>query len=281
MSHSGNALDRRQFLGAWMAASLVLTARPIFAGTPTVHTDSDGLVAEDVKIPVQGGEIAGYVAYPSKGKDFPAILVGHDVFGIDEQMKDVVRRLAKLGYYAICPNLFSRAGDLSKVTDELPLFSTVNAKLADADVLSDLDSTVAFVKKSGKGDVKHLGMTGFGWGGRAVWLYAAHDQKLAAGVSFYGFLGASRDPKGLSPIALSSKIKSPVLGIYGSKDDYILESDAKTMANGLAGNKKAEIIILPGVKHGFFADDQKSYDAKTAEDAWNRMKIWFYNNGLR
>jgi carboxymethylenebutenolidase len=189
--------------------------------------------------------------------------------------------LAKLGYYAICPNLFSRAGDLSKVTDELPLFSAVNTKLADADTMSDLDATVAFVKKQGKGDVKHLGITGFGWGGRAVWFYAAHDPKLTAGVSFYGFLSASRDAKSVSPISLSPKIKAPVLGIYGNKDDYIMESDAKTIANGLAGNKKAEIVILPGAKHGFMADDQKSYDAKTAEDGWNRMKIWFYNNGLR
>lgn len=279
MSHLFKSLDRRQFLGASMAASLALMARPSFAAA--IHTDSDGLVTEDVKIPIQGGQIDGYCAYPNKGKDFNTILVAHDVFGVSEQMKDICRRLAKLGYYAICPNLFSRAGDLSKVTDELSIFSTVNTKLADADILSDLDATVAFVKKQGKGDAKHLGITGFGWGGRAVWFYAAHEPKLVAGVSWYGFLNASRDPKSQSPIALSSKIKSPMLGIYGNKDDYILESDAKTMANGLAGNKKAEIVILPGAKHGFFADDQKSYDQKSADDGWNRMKIWFYNNGLR
>jgi len=279
MSHSFKSMDRRHFLGASMAASLALMARPSFAAA--IHTDSDGLVTEDVKIPIQGGTIDGYCAYPNKGKDFDTILVAHDVFGLNEHVKDICRRLAKLGYYAICPNLFSRAGDLSKVTDELSLFSTVNAKLADADTLSDLDATVAFVKKQGKGDVKHLGIVGFGWGGRAAWFYAAHEPKLMAGVSFYGFLNASRDPKSLSPLALSSKVKSPMLGIYGNKDDYILESDAKTMASGLAGNKKADIVILPGAKHGFLADDQKSYDQKNAEDGWNRMKIWLYNNGLR
>ena len=278
MSHFFKSLDRRSFLGGSLAAALVLRARPVLAAA--IHTDSDGLVAEDVKIPIKGGEITGYCAYPNKGKDFATIVLAHDVFGVSEHMRDVVRRLAKLGYYAICPNLFSRQGDVSKMTDEIDIMRTVVSKIADADILSDLDATVAFIHKSGKGDAKRLGITGFGWGGRVVWVYAAHDPKLRAGVSWYGFLGAPRDPKGLSALALSSQIKSPVLGIYGNKDDYILESDAKTMQNGLAGNKKAEIVILPGAKHGFFADDQKSYDAKTAEDGWNRMTIWFKNNGL-
>lgn len=279
MSHSFKSMDRRHFLGASMAASLALMARPSFAAA--IHTDSDGLVAEDVKIPITGGTIDGYCAYPNKGKDFDTILVAHDVFGLNEHMKDICRRLAKLGYYAICPNLFSRAGDLSKVTDEIALFSAVNAKLPDADVLSDLDATVAFVKKQGKGNSKKLGMVGFGWGGRAMWYYAAHDPKLMAGVSFYGFLMPSRDPKSQSPQQLAGKIKCPVLGIYGSKDDYISEGDATVLRNQLAGNKKAEIDVLPGAKHGFLADDTKNYDQKNAEDGWNRMKIFLYNNGLR
>jgi carboxymethylenebutenolidase len=277
-NHVVAPVSRRTLLTTSMAAGLSLAARPLLAA---VQTDSAGLVAQEVKIPIKGGEISGYCAYPDKGKQFSTILVAHDVFGVNAHMQDIVRRLAKLGYYAICPDLYSRDGDVSKMTDEIDIMRTVVSKVKDADVLSDLDATVAFAHKSGKADVKKLGITGFGWGGRVVWLYAAHDPKLKAGVSWYGFLNAPRDPAGHSAISLASQIKVPVLGLYAGKDDYIMEADAKEMQNQLAGNKKSEIVIFPGVKHGFFADDQKTYDAKTAADGWDRLKVWFYNNDLK
>jgi carboxymethylenebutenolidase len=271
-------VSRRKLLGTTVAAGLFLAARPIFAAA--IQTDNAGLVTEEVKIPTKSGDITAYCAYPAKGKQFSAILVAHDVFGVSAQMQDIVRRLAKLGYYAICPNLFSRQGDVSKMTDEIDIMRTVVSKSVDADILSDLDSTVAYVQKSGKADVKRLGITGFGWGGRVVWLYAAHDPKLKAGVSWYGFLNAPRDPNGHSAIALGGQIKSPILGLYGAKDDYILESNTIEMKNALAANKKSDIVVFPGVKHGFMADDRPTYDAKAAEDGWSRMTIWFKNNGL-
>ncbi len=271
---------RRQFLGASAVAMLALSVRPAFAAAAPIHTDADGLVAQQVKIPIAGGEISGYCAYPAKGANFPVVLVAHDVFGVNDQLQDVVRRLAKLGYYAISPDLFSRQGGPGKSTDELDIMRTVVSKVLDADFVSDLDATVAFAKKSGKADVKKVGITGFGWGGRAAWVYAAHDPKLKAMVSFYGFLQPSRDPKGQSALALSGQIKIPALGLYGAKDDYIMESDAITMRNGLANNKKADIVIFPGIKHGFMADDRASFDPKTAADAWDRMAVWFKNNGL-
>ena len=272
------SLSRRRLLGTSMAFGVAVAARPVLAAA--LQTDSDGLVTEEVKIPIAGGEISAYVAYPKQGKQFSPILVAHDVFGVNAQMQDVARRLAKLGYYAICPNLFSRQGDAGQAKDELDIMRTVVSKVLDADILSDLDSTVAYVRKAGKSDLRRLGIAGFGWGGRVVWLYAAHDPKLAAGVSWYGFLNAPRDPNGHSALALAAQIKAPVLGLYGAKDDYILESDVNAMKGALAGNKKAEIDIFPGVKHGFFADDRPSYDAKIAADCWDRMKIWFKNNGV-
>jgi len=271
---------RRQFLGASAIAMLALSVRPALAAAAPIHTDADGLVAQQVKIPIAGGEISGYCAYPAKGANFPVVLVAHDVFGVNDQLQDVVRRLAKLGYYAISPDLFSRQGGPGKSTDELDIMRTVVSKVLDADFVSDLDATVAFAKKSGKADVKKVGITGFGWGGRVAWVYAAHDPKLKAAVSFYGFLQPSRDPKGQSALALSGQIKIPALGLYGAKDDYIMESDAITMRNGLANNKKADIVIFPGIKHGFMADDRASFDPKTAADAWDRMAVWFKNNGL-
>jgi carboxymethylenebutenolidase len=271
-------LGRRELLATSAAALLAVAALPALAAP--IHTDSDGLVAQQVKIPIAGGEISGYVAYPAKGGNFSAVIVAHDVFGTNEQMQDVTRRLAKLGYYAICPYLFSRQGDVSKNTDEMDILRTVVSKVLDADILSDLDATVAFARKSGKVDAKRLGITGFGWGGRVVWLYAAHNPKLTAGVSWYGFLQPSRDPKGQSALALSTQIKPPILGLYGAKDDYISPSDISQMGTAVAAGKKSQIVVFPGVKHGFMADDRPTYDAKTAADGWDRMTIWFKNNGL-
>jgi len=273
-------LGRRDLLLTSAAALLAVAARPALAVVSPIHTDSDGLVTQQVAIPIAGGTIPAYCAYPAKGGKFSAVIVAHDVFGTNEQMQDVTRRLAKLGYYAICPYLFSREGDVSKMTDEIQIMQTVVAKVADADILSDLDATVAFVAKSGKTDPKKLGITGFGWGGRVVWLYAAHTPKLTAGVSWYGFLQPPRDPKGQSVLALATLIKSPILGLYGSKDDYISESYTIGMKNALGEKSKSEIVVFPGVKHGFMSDDRPSYDAKTAADGWNRMTIWFKNNGL-
>ena len=277
--HVVSPVSRRRLLTTSVAVGVALAARPLLAAA--IQTDSAGLVTQEVKIPIKGGEMSAYCAYPDKGKQFSTILVAHDVFGINAHMQDIVRRLAKLGYYAICPNLYSRQGDVSKMTDEIDIMRTVVSKVTDADVLADLDATAAFAHKSGKADAKRMGITGFGWGGRVVWLYAAHDPKVKAAVSWYGFLNAPRDPAGHSAIALASQIKVPVLGLYAAKDDYIMEADVKEMQNQLAANKKSEIVIYPGVKHGFFDDAHKTYDAKTAADGWDRLKIWFYNNDVK
>jgi carboxymethylenebutenolidase len=271
-------IDRRRFLSATLSASLALAARPLWAAA--IQTDSAGLTAGDVKVPIQGGDIAAYRAHPDQGGPFPVVLVGHDEFGLSEQMKDVVRRIAKLGYYAICPYLFSRQGEVGKADDMVEVMRSVISKVVDAQVLSDLDATVEFARKSGKGDVGRLGMTGFSWGGRATWIYAAHNPKMKAGVAWYGFLNAPRDPQGHSAVSLAAGIKQPVLGLYAGKDDYIMAYDVDSMKLGLA-KSKSEIVSFPGVQHGFFADNKPTYDAKTAADGWSRMQVWLHNNGLR
>jgi len=264
------SFDRRRFL----ALSLAVAVTPVWAAT-----DAGGLVAGDVEVPIQGGKIAAYRAFPDKGGPFPTILLGHDEFGVSEAMKDAARRLAKLGYFVICPNLFSRQADVSKMTDMIDVMSQVVTKVVDAQVLSDLDATVDFAKKSGKADVGKLGMAGFSWGGRATWIYAAHNPKMKAGVVWYGYLNAPRDPQGHSAISLASTIKQPILGLYAGKDDFIMGYDVETMKNGLKGTK-SEIVTFPGVKHGFAAEGKPTFDAKTADDGWSRMEIWFHNHGM-
>jgi carboxymethylenebutenolidase len=272
-----DGFERRHFLLASLAAGFAFAARPSLAAA--IHTDSDGLVAAEVKVPIPGGEIPAYCAYPAKGGPFSTVLVAHELFGLNGYAQDIVRRLAKLGYFAICPNLFSRQADVGKIGSMMDIMATVVSKLVDAQILSDLDSTVAYAKKTGKANVERLGIVGFDWGGRAVWLYAAHNPKLKAGVSWYGFLGAPRDPNGHSAISLAAGIKPPVLGLYAAKDDYIMASDVEMMKASLKGSK-SEIVVFPGVSHGFHDDDRPSFDAKAADDGWQHMRAWLRSNGV-
>ena len=141
-----------------------------------------------MKIPVADGDIPAYRAQPAGGKNLPVVLVIQEIFGVHEHIKDVCRRLAKLGYLAIAPELYARQGDVSKMTDFKKIIETVVSKVPDAQVMSDLDATVAWAKTSGAGNTAKLGITGFCWGGRIVWLYAAHNPDLKAGVAWYGRL---------------------------------------------------------------------------------------------
>src|SRR5215472_8454868 len=176
--------SRREFVAATLATGFALSVLPVSA--ETITTDSNGLVAGEVKIPVQGGEIPGYRAMPATGGPFPTILVAHEIFGVHEHIKDICRRLAKLGYFAVAPLLYSREGDVASMTDVQQIISKVVAQVPDSQVASDLDETVAWAKSTGKADTTELGITGFCWGGRQVWLYAAHNPALKAAVAWYG-----------------------------------------------------------------------------------------------
>jgi carboxymethylenebutenolidase len=241
-----------------------------------IHTDTNGLTAGDAKIKVADGEMPGYFARPAGVSNPPVILVAMEIFGLHEYIKDVTRRLAKLGAFAIAPDYYFRKGvDLTKVTDLQQLLPIVNSK-PDAELLSDLDSTVAWAKSQG-GDTSRLGIVGFCRGGRTVWEYAARSSMLKAGVAFYG---PPVDPPNplwpKSPMALAPEMKAPVLGLYGGADTGIAVSDVEALKAALAkAGKTAEFEIYPGAPHGFHADYRASYRKEAAEDAWNRMQAWF------
>src|SRR5215472_7510493 len=187
---SASDLSRREFVVSSLAAGFALAVQPISA--QTITTDSNGLTAGEIKIPAAGGEMPGYRAMPKAGKSFPVVLVVQEIFGVHEHIKDVCRRFAKLGYLAIAPELYSREGDVSKLKD-IPDIIKIVSKVPDAQVMSDLDAAVAWAKKDGNGDTAKLGVTGFCWGGRIVWLYAAHNKNLKAGVAWYGRLKSQKD----------------------------------------------------------------------------------------
>jgi carboxymethylenebutenolidase len=271
---------RREFVVTSLAAGFALAVQPVSA--ETITTDTEGLEAGEVKIKTADGQMPAYRAMPAKGGPFPVVLVVQEIFGVHEHIKDLCRRLAKAGYLAIAPELYARQGDVSKLTEIPDIVSKVVSKVPDAQVMSDLDATVAWAKESGKGDVNKLAITGFCWGGRIVWLYAAHSDQLKAGVAWYGRLVGQADelhPK--HPVDLAKSIKSPVLGLYGGADTGIpLESVEKMRAALKEAKPTAEIHVYPNTPHGFNADYRPTYRKPEAEDGWKKMLGWFKKNGV-
>ncbi len=272
-------LTRREFVVTTLAAGFAAAVQPVSA--QTITTDTTGLVAGEVKIPVADGEIPAYRAMPAKGKSFPTVLVVQEIFGVHEHIKDICRRFAKLGHLAVAPELYARQGDVSKMTNINEIISNVVSKVPDAQVMSDLDAAVAWAKKSGGGNTSKLGITGFCWGGRIVWLYAAHNPNLDAGVAWYGRLvGQPNELQPKHPIDLAAQIKAPVLGLYGGKDPGIPNETVERMREALKkANSKSEIILYPDAPHGFHADYRPTYRKEQAEDGWNRLREWFKKHG--
>jgi carboxymethylenebutenolidase len=269
-------LSRRGFMtaSAAAAAGYTLAAGPVRADA--IKTDTDGLDAGDARIKVSDGEMPGYFARPKGAANPPVVLVAMEVFGLHEYIKDVTRRLAKLGVFAVAPDYYFRKGvDLTKITEIPQLMPLVNSK-PDAELLSDLDSTVAWAKSQG-GDTGRLGIIGFCRGGRTVWEYAAHSGALKAGVAFYGSLVDPANPAWpKSPSQLAPDMKAPVLGLYGEADAGIPVAQVEAMKAALAeARKPAEFKIYPGAPHGFHADYRPSYRKEAADDAWDQMQAWF------
>lgn len=269
-------LSRRGFMTAAVAAAAgyTIAAGPVRADA--IATDTQSLTAGNAKAPASGGEMPVYFARPAGVDNPPVILVAMEIFGLHEYIKDVTRRLAKLGAFAVAPDLYFRAGvDLTKIAEIPKLMPIVNAK-PDAELLSDLDAAAAWAKSQG-GDTGRLGMVGFCRGGRAVWEYAAHSTQLKVGVAFYGSLVDPQNPVWpKSPLQLAPEMKAPVLGLYGEADQGIPVAQVEQMKAALAAaGKTAEIKIYPGAPHGFHADYRPSYRQEAAEDAWREMRAWF------
>ena len=268
-------LSRRDFMtvSAAAAAGYTLAAGPVRADV--IHTDSEGLTVGDAKIKVADGEMPGYLAKPANATRPPVVIVAMEVFGLHEYIKDVVRRVGKLGAFAVAPDYYFRKGDLTKVTDANELMPLVNAK-TDAELLSDLDATVAWALTQG-GNTTRLGIMGFCRGGRTVWQYAAHNSNLNAGVAFYGSVAESPTPAmPKNAMMQAADMKAPVLGLYGQADEGISVDSLVALQTALkAAGKTAEFHVYPGAPHGFHADYRPSYRKDAADDAWNRLQAWF------
>ncbi|CAN90255.1 putative Carboxymethylenebutenolidase [Sorangium cellulosum So ce56] len=254
-----------------------------------IHTDDAGLIAGAITLPAPAGDLPGYRAHPASGGPFPLVLVIQEIFGVHEHIRDVVRRFAHRGYYALAPDLFVRQGDPShlRTVDELRALA---GRVPDRQVLSDLDAGVAFAEASGKADVRKAAAVGFCWGGRITWLYAAHNPALKAAVAWYGRLTGDRteaQPK--HPIDVASALQAPVLGLYAGQDQGIplptvtalqeaLRSASQT--GSAPGAAHSEIRVYPDVPHAFYADYRPSYRPEAAADAWQRQLDWLARHGV-
>src|SRR5574343_1202796 len=209
--------DRRSFLVTSLGAGFALATQPVMAQT-AIKTDETGLLAGEVKVPAGDGEMVAYRAAPIGVTRQPVVLVVSEIFGAHEYIRDICRRLAKLGYFAVAPDLFARQGDPRQIASIPEILDKITAKTPDAQVLGDLDACAAWAATQGA-DTERLAVTGFCWGGRIVWLYAAHNPAVRAGVAWYGKLvgpASAITPK--HPTALADQLKAPVLGLYGGQD---------------------------------------------------------------
>ncbi|HLH44978.1 MAG TPA: dienelactone hydrolase family protein [Bryobacteraceae bacterium] len=273
--------NRRDFLVKGLALGFALAARPI--GAPAaVTTDAAGLSAGEVKIPVPGGALPGYRACPIKGRLFPTVLVVPDIFGVDQHIKDLCRRLAHSGYCAVAAEIFARQGDVSKISDVQEIVSQVVSRVPDSQVMSDLDAAIAWAGKSSRGDTSRVAIAGFCWGGRIVWLYAANSGVVKAGAAWCGRLEGDRTqvtPR--HPIDCAGSFRAPVIGFYAGKDPSIpLESVEKMRSVLSVVGDPSQIVVYPEAQRGFDADDRPSYEEAAARDAWRKMLDWFKKYGV-
>lgn len=273
--------NRREFLVTKLATGFALAVCPI--GAATITTGTEGLTAGEVKIPTSDGEFPAYRAMPDKGGPFPVVLVIEEIFGVHEHIKDVCRRFAKLGHMAIAPELFARQGNVTTIEKVPDIIRQVVSQVPDAQIMSDLDATVAYAEKSGKGDTNKLAITGFCWGGRIVWLYSAHQPKIKAGGAWYGRMvpGQQQNPlQPKQPIDVVSDLHGAILGLYGGQDQGIPVSTVEQMREAIKkAGKTAEIIVYPEAGHAFHADYRPSYNEAAAKDAWGKLQAWFKKYG--
>ena len=275
-----DGVDRRDFLKVALGTGFAAAALPVMAQN-VIKTDATGLTAGTITIKVDGQTVPVYRAQPEGKTNLPVVLVISEIFGVHEHIADVARRFAKLGYLALAPDLFVRQGDPQKAASIADLQRDIIAKTPDAQVMADLDAVVAWAKANG-GNPDKIGITGFCWGGRVTWMYAAHNPSLKAGVAWYGRLvGTSNAMTPTNPIDIAATLNVPVLGLYGAKDTGITEDSIKAMQAMLAkGPNKSTFVIYPNSGHAFHADYRPSYVEADAKDGWGRMLAWFRQNGV-
>ncbi len=293
MSEKTQDHSRRKFMKTSVAGAAATTlgvgfvaaADPVLAAA--IETDFKGLIAGEQMIPVGSFQMPAYVSRPEKAKgNLPIVIVVSEIFGVHEYIADVTRRFAKLGYLAIAPEFFVRAGDPNAYGTVADILTNIVAKTPDTQVLNDLQAALVWAGKNG-GDLKRVGVTGFCWGGRITWLSATLPQ-VKAGVAWYGrLIGEKTEGNPRHPVELAAELKAPVLGLYGGADAGISLESVEQMRAALAQaapkNKaaKASVIeVYPDAPHAFHADYRATYREGPAKDGWEKCIAWFKKMGV-
>jgi carboxymethylenebutenolidase len=272
-------LARRGLMMSSLISGLTLAATRVEA--QVIHTDSQGIIAGEVTVTAADGPLPGYYARPDGPGPFPIILVNEEIFGIHDYIKDVCRRLAKLGYAAIAVEIYARLADLSKIDDAGEIIRAVVPRAPDAQVMTDSDAAITYAANH-YGDINRVAAVGFCRGGRNVWLYDAYSTRLKAAVAFYGPVGGNRTPiQPATVVDIAAQIHAPLLGLYGGKDPGIPVPDIEqAVTEAKAAGKTVELVIYPDAGHGFHADYRPSYRPEAAADRWARMLAWFKRYGV-
>ena len=274
--------SRREFLAASAVAGIALSVRPVNAQNLIV-TPTDTLDCGTTRIPAADGTmIPVYHAAPKRAGKFATVLVIPEIWGAHEHIKDVARRLAKAGYFALVLEPYTRIGDLTQLAEIKDVIAGAN-RLTDEQCFSDLDAAVKWAATQPKADLDRLGITGFCRGGRTTWMYTAHSKRIKVGVAWYGGLNPNPPAQPLTPVDIAAKLNAPVLGLYGGADQGIPQATVDRLLTALAASdtrKKSRIHVYPGAPHAFHADYRPSYRKTEAEDGWKRMLAWFAQNGV-
>lgn len=283
LSWREGGVDRRFALKAALGVGYAAAAGTVMSQT-AIKTSADGLISGEVMIDVNGFKMPAFRSMPAGKNNLPVVLVISEIFGVHEYIADVTRRLAHAGYMAIAPELFTRQGDPSEYGELAKLMSEVVAKVPDAQVMGDLDATVAWAQSQG-GDTSRLAITGFCWGGRITWLYAQHQPRLKAAVAWYGRLVGKPTPQNpWHPLDKAGQLKAPVLGLYGGADTGIpldtVDKMKAALAKGSSAAGQSEWVIYPDTPHAFHADYRPSYRETAAKDGWSRMLKWLAAHGV-
>jgi carboxymethylenebutenolidase len=276
---------RREFLGGSVIAGFAAAVAP--TGTllaQVIKTDSQGLVTGMVQIPARDRSIPAYRAAPVGRTNLGIVVIVHEIYGVHEYIQDVCRRFAKQGYLAIAPDFFVRHGDVTRYGSVAEIFSNVVIKVPDAEVLSDVDAALAWAEGQG-GNISKSGITGFCWGGRIVWMASAALPRLRAGVAWYGRLMTGvNQATPTHPHDIADKLRWPVLGLYGGKDDGIgldtVEEMKTRLSFGDKASQESEFVVYPDAPHAFHADYRPTYRKDAAEDAFQRALTWFRKYGV-
>jgi len=274
---------RRTALKAALGVGYAAAALPIMAQT-AIKTPADGLTAGEVMIDVNGFQMPAYRAAPAGKTGLPVVLVLSEIFGVHEYIADTARRFAQAGYLAIAPELFVRQGDAQSYGEMAKLIAEVVSKVPDAQVMGDLDAAVKWAAANG-GDTSKLGVTGFCWGGRHAWLFAAHNPNVKAAVAWYGRLvGQASELNPKHPVDVAAGLHGPVLGLYGGADTGIpldtIDKMKTVLAAGNAAAKASSFVVYPDAPHAFHADYRPSFRKEAAEDGWKRATAWFKQHGV-